>query len=190
MDWVVIGFVAYGAVSGYRRGLIGMVFSLAVTVFALSLAARDYPSLAAFLNSKLNLAGQLSSAMAPVSGVVPLVQTVGPAVQSVENAISFGIILFAVEIPARFVLGMGLGRMRLPVGQTFNRTLGFVGGGAQSLLLLAMTLLVLWPVMNHGLLAFLSPQVHRSFFAPLIWRWVSHSTWVHHWLGRASALGL
>lgn len=138
VDWVIVAYLVLGLWHGWARGFIAVLASLAGFVLAYFLADHYYLTLAtaadtSFLHSVLVHAPAGSGSF---------------ATPTVVDAISFFLIILAVEIIVGLVIPIFTLANRVPIAGVFNRLLGAAAGLAEHAVIAGIILFVLSPLLG------------------------------------------
>jgi uncharacterized membrane protein required for colicin V production len=194
LNWLTIAVLVYlalGALSGWRRGVVLVAFSLAGYLAGLALAARYQSTLTAALMRTLPVDRWLATAFAS-----PALQSPGalPAAENLAHlliaVLVFLLMVGAVELIARMI-GEGLTRAihYLPLVGSANRLAGLAGGLIENAAVagLVLGLVLSLPPVAHTPIA---PAIRHTPLAYDLAQWMGRlANWpAQHWLNLSAGL--
>lgn len=178
MDWidvVVVAYVVIGALTGLRRGLVLVLFSLAGYVAGVAIAARFGGSLTKTLLSVLPVKKWVAHFLPAPAASVP-----GATVQAYNLAhIILSLLVFLLVIGAAEFVGRLCGEFVTHILRTFKITgaLNKLGGGLAGLAEhslvagIVLTVILAFPMIAHSPMG---KDLHHAPIAMLLVGWFNH----------------
>ncbi len=178
MDWidvVVVAYVVIGALTGLRRGLVLVLFSLAGYIVGIALAAQFEGALTKTLLSVLPVKNWVAHFLPAPAANIP-----GATVQAYNLAhVILGLLVFLIIIGAAEFVGRLVGELATRILGTFKITgvLNKVGGGLAGLaehglvVGIIVTLILALPMIAHSPMA---KDLHHAPLAMLLVGWFDH----------------
>ncbi len=178
MDWidvVVVGYVVIGALTGLRRGLVLVLFSLAGYVAGIAIAARFGGTLTQTLLSALPVKKWVAHFLPAPAANVP-----GATVQAYNLAhIFLALLVFLLVIGAAEFVGRLAGEFATHILRAFKITgaLNKLGGGLAGLAEhslvagLVLTIILAFPMIAHSPMG---KDLHHAPIAMLLVGWFNH----------------
>lgn len=178
MDWVDIVILAYifiGAISGLRRGLVMVLFSLAGYVVGVFLAIRYQTPLTAVLLAQLPVSNWIHHLLPVPAATVPGASLEAHRmIHSLVALLVFLVVIGAAELAGRLV-GSTVTRMVkvFRVTGALNSIGGSLAGVAEHGVMvgLVLTMVLAYPALSHSPITTL---IHRAPLASLLAGWMGH----------------
>jgi uncharacterized membrane protein required for colicin V production len=179
---VILVYLAIGALSGWRRGLVMVGFSVGGYLVGLVLASRYQGALTKLLLTGLPLRKWLHAAVPVPAAAVPGARLAAwQLAHSLVGLLAFLVIVGGTEMVAR-LLGQAItaGVRRLVLVRSVNALGGMVGGMVESAVItgLVLGLVLSFPFIAHTPVA---ATVHHTPLARDLVRWVAQLV---HWPSR------
>jgi uncharacterized membrane protein required for colicin V production len=176
---VIVGYLALGALSGWRRGLVMVAFSIAGYLVGLLAASRYQHRVTRILAQDLPIAHWVKTLVpAPAASVPGAALAATRLADSLLSLLVFLLILGASAMVAR-ILGHAVTVVvrRLMLLRGLNTLGGILGGFVENAVIagLVLGLIVALPFLAHGPV---SHAIHHTPLAQVLMRWVAG---VVHW---------